>query len=96
MDFHWQDVDPDLRLFIVVGVPLIAIGLYLKSCGFLGPEPVPDWSMPAGMEKHSPGPSKSVRLHDETEPPTLANIGITKKQSHRWQTAATEDQGQAN
>ena len=43
----WQDVDPDIRLFAIVGIPLIAIGLYLKSCGFFGPEPVPDWSYPA-------------------------------------------------
>jgi len=47
MNFNWHSVDPDLRWFVIVGVPLIAIGLYLKSCGVLGPEPVPDWSMPA-------------------------------------------------
>ena len=47
MAFRWQDVDPDLRLFIIVGVPMIAIGLYLKSAGFFGSEPPPDWSYPA-------------------------------------------------
>ena len=47
MDFRWQHIDSDLRLFIIVGVPLIAIGLCLKSGGFFGSEPVPDWSMPA-------------------------------------------------
>ena len=46
MNFRWQDVDPDIHPFAIVGIPLIAIGLYLKSCGFFGPEPVPDWSHP--------------------------------------------------
>ena len=50
MDFRWQDVDPDLRLFIIFGVPMIAIGLYLKSVGFFGSEPVPDWSMPEQLQ----------------------------------------------
>ena len=49
MDFRWRDVDPSIRLFAIVGIPMIAIGLYLKSVGFFGSEPPPDWSMPAEL-----------------------------------------------
>ena len=43
----WQDIDPDLRWFCTWGVLIIAIGFFLQWCGFFGPEPPPDWSMPA-------------------------------------------------
>ena len=29
MDFRWKDVDPDIRLFAIVGIPTIAVLLYL-------------------------------------------------------------------
>ncbi len=39
-------------------------------------------------EKHPPGPDKKDRSHDVTDPPKLKDIGITKKQSSRWQATA--------
>ncbi len=39
MDFRWQDVDPDIRLLAIVGIPLIVLGFLFKGC--IGPEPVP-------------------------------------------------------
>ena len=45
--------------------------------------------MLAGMAKHPPGPPKEDRSHDVTDPSTLADLGIEKMQSSRWQTAAT-------
>jgi len=41
----------------------------------------------AGMEKHPPGPDRSERATDL--PPTLADMGITKGQSSRWQQLAS-------
>ena len=40
MDFNWQDVDPDLRMFAIWGVLLIAGYLFLGWCG-LWQEPRP-------------------------------------------------------
>lgn len=44
--------------------------------------------MLAAMEKHPPGPAPRDRSHDATEPPTLADLGVTKHQSSRYQQVA--------
>ena len=44
MNFNWHAIDPDLRWFAALGVPLIAVYLFLGWCGLwqdLGPDP--DW-----------------------------------------------------
>ncbi len=44
----------------------------------------------AEMEKHPAGRPTNNRLHDATDlPPTLADLGIEKTQSHRWQLVAS-------
>ena len=40
------------------------------------------------MPKHPPGPDKQDRLHDVTDPPKLADIGISRGQSSRFQAVA--------
>ncbi len=42
----------------------------------------------AAGPKHPPGPDRRDRPHDVTEPPTLADKGITKMESSRWQAVA--------
>ena len=33
IQINWQDVDPDLRMFVVWGIPIIAIGFLFKWLG---------------------------------------------------------------
>ncbi len=42
----------------------------------------------AETEKHPAGRPARNRLHDATNSPQLADLGITKMQSHRWQAVA--------
>lgn len=37
------------------------------------------------MEKHPSGPARTVRLHRVTEPPSLSDLGISKRDSSDWQ-----------
>ena len=45
----------------------------------------------AGMENQQPG--QYQRLHDETVAPKLTELGISKLQSHRWQSISAIPQG---
>lgn len=42
----------------------------------------------ANMDRHPPGPSKQDQSQRGTEPPTLSELGIDRKQSSRWQQVA--------
>jgi len=46
--------------------------------------------MLAKMPNHPPGPDKQDRYQDDTDlPPSLADLGITKLMSSRWQAEAS-------